>query len=156
MKHYFVPYSHVDWTSVRIFSPITGKIILIEPEWAGVKIQIRSDLYENLVFVIFHMEILSNITLNMNVIAGDHIGFHTGNETYSDIAVECRLSSGLRYLSYFDIMTDNVFTEYTIRGISDRSQFIISKEERDMNPLVCNSDQSFKSPGTIENWVYLN
>ena len=66
--------------------------------------------------------------------------------------------------------SDEVFAEYTARGAGERSDFIITREERDNNPIPCdrndNSGSKFKPVGDPEafnewqsgsdNWVFLN
>ena len=63
-------------------------------------------------------------------------------------------------LSYFDVITDEVFEEYKDRGAAEREQFIISKEERDEAPLNCvYLEYLFRykiyETGVIPNIVYL-
>lgn len=59
-------------------------------------------------------------------------------------------------LSYFETMTDEVFAEYQARGIVSRESAIITKEERDADPVPCVAQMQFTDEGTIENWLYLN
>jgi hypothetical protein len=41
------------------------------------------------------------------------------------------------YISFFDVMSDDVFSEYQARGIIDRDQMSITQEQRDANPIAC-------------------
>jgi hypothetical protein len=59
-----------------------------------------------------------------------------------------------RMVSYFEVITDALFSEYSKRGIIHRDDVIISKATRDANPLTCSGDV-FVSSDTIENWVVL-
>jgi len=144
MKHYFVPDSY----PVKIFSPVNGKIIYLTEEWAGMQVGIEAG---SRTFIIFHVNVLSSVNIGDSVAAGQQIGTHVGNQTWSDIAVR----EGGRLLSYFDVMTDAVFQNYRNRGVGARSDLIISRAERDANPLNCSGD-NFLNKGTIPNWVYLN
>jgi hypothetical protein len=58
-------------------------------------------------------------------------------------------------VSYFEVITDKVFSEYQNRGIGSRSDLIISKELRDANPLTCSGD-TFTSGDVLESWVTLD
>ena len=60
-----------------------------------------------------------------------------------------------RLVSYFDVITEDVFNEYITRGANARTNLIISKALRDANPLICNGDV-FVVSDTLENWVTLN
>ena len=85
----------------------------------------------------------------------------------SDIAV--RVSTihsnqpALRLVSYFDVMTDELFSDYISRGVSLRSDLIISAEERDADPITCDGE-TFVAPesapgggyGSISNKFYLS
>ena len=92
----------------------------------------------------------------MKVNAGEMIGTVTG----TDIAVYVNTPEGVRYISYFDVMTDNLFTLYQLRGLIDRNAIIISKETRDANPIMinCNSQDPFPNQYDRRNddWVFLN
>ena len=82
------------------------------------------------------------------------MGFHTGPVTSSDIAVGVFTPTGNKLVSYFDVMTDTLFRTYMRRGLKSRSDIIISKEERDADPLTCNGE-AFTDSGTLENWISL-
>ena len=53
MKHYFKPKDDVDWTSLKIYSPVTGTITRVEQEGFGIKIEIAFDDYPSFRFSIF-------------------------------------------------------------------------------------------------------
>jgi hypothetical protein len=55
MKHYFEPKSDIDWSTIKIYSPVTGIITRVEQEWSGTKIEIASDKYPAFRFSIFHI-----------------------------------------------------------------------------------------------------
>lgn len=156
MKHYFEPKNDVDWATVKIFSPVTGTITRVEQEWAGVKLEIASDDYPAFRFSIFHINLSVSRKIDDKVIAGELLGTHIGTQTMSDIAIIVNDPTRQgRMISYFQVMTDALFTEYSKRGVSVRDELIISKEIRDANPLTCSGDV-FTSTDTFENWVILN
>ncbi|MBI2588327.1 hypothetical protein HYW31_01265 [Candidatus Berkelbacteria bacterium] len=59
-------------------------------------------------------------------------------------------------------MPDSVFAKYQKLGIKNRGELIISKEERNANPLQCNGEKFAKNYDNaggglnIENFVYIN
>ena len=155
MKHYFVPKDGIDWTTVQVYSPIKGKVIRTIQEWAGTQVQIYSDEYPAFYFAIFHINLVNPLNEGDEISAGQLLGTHIGSETWSDIAVGVTTPDGRKLVSYFDVMTDEVFQAYQARGLSSRSDVIISKEARDADMLNCSGD-AFMNTGQIENWVYLN
>ena len=156
MKHYFEPKNTLDWTTGKIFSPITGTITRAEMEWAGTKIEIASDEYPAFRFSIFHINTLKTYNVGDKIVAGEQLGTHIGSQTMSDISVIVNdpTKQG-RMVSYFDVMTDALFNEYSNRGVTKREDMFISKALRDANPLTCNGD-TFTSSDLLENWVILN
>jgi hypothetical protein len=72
----------------------------------------------------------------------------------SDIAIRVSTPRGLRFVSYFDAMSDSLFQRYAARGVASRSAMIIGAAERDANALTCSGEQ-FQSAGTLTNWVDL-
>jgi hypothetical protein len=156
MKHYFEPRSDIDWSIIKIFSPVTGIITRVDVEWAGTKIEIASDDYPAFRFSIFHINTLKQFNIGDKVISGDQLGTHIGSQTYSDISVMVNDSTRQgRLVSYFEVITDALFNEYSARGVINREELIIPKITRDANPLLCNGD-TFTTTDTIENWVVLN
>lgn len=51
-------------------------------------------------------------------------------------------------------MTDSLFLQYQARGITARSALIISRKQRDADPLSCNGE-TFLTFGTNTSWVNL-
>lgn len=156
MKHYFEPKSNVDWSTIKIVSPISGTITRLDEEWAGTKLEIMSDEHPAFRFQIFHIYNSFNVKLNDHVVAGQQLGTHIGSQTMSDISVIVNdpTQQG-KLISYFDVISDSVFNEYKKRGVQNRDDLIISKETRDANPLSCNGDM-FTSADVLSNWVILN
>lgn len=157
MKHYFEPKGTIDWATVKLFSPVAGTVTRVEQEWAGTKLEIASDAYPAFRFSIFH---ITNPThqylVGEKITAGQELGMHIGSQTMSDISVIVNDPTRQgRMVSFFDVITDGVFNEYHARGVNTRSDMIISKAQRDADPLTCTGDQ-FATSGTLENWVVLN
>jgi hypothetical protein len=155
MKHYFEPKDTIDWSTVKICSPVKGTIFKMYQEWAGTQVQIKSAAYPAFYFIIFHISLSNPLNIGDKVNAGQQLGTHIGSQTMSDIAVGVSTPKGWKLVSYLDVMTDSVFNGYEVRGLKSRSDVIISKEARDSDTLRCNGD-SFTNTGTLDNWVTLN
>jgi hypothetical protein len=156
MKHYFEPKEGIDWANVKIYSPINGTITRLEEEWAGTKLEIETDSLPAFRISIFHINLAISLQLGQKVTVGEYLGNHIGSQTMSDISVIVNDPTRQgRMVSYFDIITDNLFKEYSVHGVSDRTQFIISRQERDNYPLTCNGD-TFIGNDTLQQWVVLN
>ncbi len=156
MKHYFQPQQSVDWTEVEVYAPATGTIWLIAPDGAaGYRLMLRPRNLAALEVTIFHVNVDSGIVKDTWVEAGDRIGRHASPFTMSDIATGVGGKSGT-LLSYFETMTDAVFEEYRARGVPSREAAMITKAERDGDPVPCVAEQQFTFEGTLPNWVDLH
>jgi len=156
MKHYFQPFDNIDWTTVKVFSPVTGEITRVEQEWAGTKIEIASDDYPAFRFQIFHMTPSAAWVVGDKVQAGVQLGTHVGTQTMSDISVIVNDPTRQgRMVSYFQVMTNELFATYQARGVTTRNDLIISRELRDANPLTCNGD-TFTSIDVLDAWFVLS
>lgn len=171
MKHYFDPFLRFrDNDMVEIYSPVDGIITSVLNDGHGASIglknkevQIKSDDQPAFVFILFHCDIISEaIASGKRVRAGELLGY--GRLYYDDlqqyvtsfdIAVSVNTPTGMRLISYFDILNDQVFNEYISRGTNSRSDFVITREARDGSPLQCNGE-TFLDSGILENWVTLN
>lgn len=155
MKHYFEPSIEVDWSTVKIYAPVTGLITRVEQEWAGTKYEIASEEYPAFRFSIFHIRPTIDRKINDKVMGGELLGTHFDNQTYSDISVIVNDPTRQgRMVSFFDVINDNVFNEFVNRGVLLRANLIIPKAKRDENPLSCSGD-TFITTDTIQNWVIL-
>jgi hypothetical protein len=156
MKHYFEPRGDVDWTTVKIYSPVTGEITRVDVEWAGTKLEIASADYPAFRFSIFHINTNKLYNLGDKVTAGEQLGTHIGSQTMSDISVIVNdpTKQG-RMVSYFEVIADTIFNKYISRGVSNRENMIIPKATRDANPLSCTGD-TFTGTDVLESWVVLN
>lgn len=157
MKHYFQPRSTLDWTTVDVYSPVDGTIFGISPDGAfGMRLLIRPRLAAVVQVVLFHVNLDATVVRDAWVNAGDHLGRHASQSTYSDVAIGIGPKEGGTLFSYFDAMTDAVFQTYQARGVASRSAMIISKAERDADPVPCVGESQFTVFGTLPNWVALN
>lgn len=154
MKHYFKPKDRVDWSTVKISSPVAGVVFRTQDEWAGTKIEIRAKDCPAFTFAIFHVKLLQPLKPGEPVAAGQVLGTHIGPQTYSDIAVSVQTSKGRKLVSYFAVMSDALLKAYQARGLTSQEAVIITKEARDADPLTC-QEGKFTTRGTIENWVVL-
>jgi hypothetical protein len=154
MKHYFMPYQNLDWSTVRVFSPVDGIIETIHEEWAGNQIHIRSSEYPQFVFIIFHLNLKPDLHPGSQVVEGIELGTHIGNQTTLDIAVR-RDGDQFRYHSFFDLITDSLFAEFQARGVQNRTDLIIPREDRDQDLLSCEGE-SFSATGSLPQWFELS
>jgi len=155
MKHYFNPIATVEWSEIEVYSPINGTIV----GWTndgdkGTAITIESSAFPGVAVTAFHVSLTSPPAIGDTVAAGDRLGTHYGSESNSDIAVGIVKPDGYMLVSYFDVMTDDVFRDYEARGASSRSDFVITAAERDADPLTCEGEE-FSSSGTLPQWFDL-
>jgi len=155
MKHYFEPVAKLDWSLIEISAPVTGSVTRVETEWAGTKLEIDSEKYPAFRFAIFHINPNRTFQVGDKINAGELLGRHIGNQTYSDISVIVNDPTRQgRFVSYFDVMPDSLFADFKSRGVPDRSTLIISKDEREAFPLMCHGD-TFTSTDSLQSWVEL-
>jgi len=182
MHHLFVPFErHMLDRHVKIFSPaevfissITQLKVKNSDSWVNVeddllvRVVIRSSNLPAFLITIHCVDIRDmNISIGEKISAGEHIGYvcvkysgSVANAPGPSITIEVNTPDGFMKLSYFDVITDNVFNNYKTRGANSPEDFIIHKEERDSNPLTCvyNSEDFISwisENGNIDNWVYL-
>ncbi len=171
MKHYFDPFQEFrDNNVVEIYSPVDGIITSVVNDGHGAsiglknkEIQVKSADQPAFIFIFFHCDILSEaIASGKSVQAGELLGYARlyyedllQYATSFDIAVSVNTPAGMRLISYFDVLNDQVFNEYVSRGANSRSDFVITREARDASPLQCNGE-TFLNSGILENWVTLN
>jgi len=158
LKHYFKPGYDVDWSTVKIFSPVNGTISNSFPESiGGNQVWITPFGMPAFNVSIFHVNLTLPLNVGDTVWSGEQIGTHTGPQTTSDIAIQVYTpNSTFKRVSYFEVMTDRLFACYMSRGITSRNDLIISQADRDADPLFpCNGNQFFVT-GTINNWVTLH
>lgn len=157
MKHYFQPKLTVNWTGVEIFAPVTGTVWLLASDGGmGFRVMLRPRDLAALQIALFHVNLDPGIVVNSWVQAGERIGTHASSRTMSDIAMSIGPKEGGTLISYFETMTDEVFAHYQARGVASRQAAIITKEERDNDPVPCVGEQQFTEHGTLPNWLNLS
>ena len=155
MKHYFSPrFTSIDSSTIPVYAPVSGVIVRLRQEWAGVQIELQSKEYPAFRPILFHVNATIPLSEGMSLEAGQRLGTHIGNQTSSDIAIAVDSTQGLRYVSWFDAITDDLMSAYTARGVSSRAAAIISRAERDASPLTCSAG-AFGNAGSLPNWVTL-
>lgn len=170
MKHYYTPFeSYRENNTIEIYSPVNGLILSVSSDGHGAstglsnkQVQIKPEDQPAFVFTLFHCDLISPaISTGTKVREGDLLGharlYYEDLEEHAtsfDIALWVNTPSGMRLVSCFDAMGEEVFGEYLARGAADRQDFIISKEARDADLLQCNGD-TFLSGGNLDNWVVL-
>ena len=152
MKHYFVPRPGEDWSTIPVYAPVAGTVYHIRQEWAGIQIEMTVDSHPKFAVVLFHVNPSIPIDVGTRLEAGQRIGSHIGTMTWSDVTIRVDSTQGMRLVSFFDALTDDRFAAYAARGLTSRQDAIISRGERDAQPLSCNGE-AFLGPGTIENWT---
>ena len=61
-------------------------------------------------------------------------------------------ADGLRYRSYFDLLTDDIFSGYSGYGLYP-SDFIITETQRNADPLTCEGE-TFTTRGSLPSWIF--
>lgn len=154
MKHYFEPRADVDWSTVAIAAPMDGTVDELREEWAGTQVAIRADAAPDYTVVIFHVRLDPPLVIGDRVAAGQRLGTHIGSQTMSDIAIRRQMAGGMRLVSYFDVMSDEVLETFRERGLTARADAIIGRAERDGRPLHCAGDR-FVDPASDVDWAVL-
>ena len=167
MKHYFSPKLEERINNnVPVFAPFSGTIVLLNTESHGFvddgvtdqRIFIRSENNPAVLTVLFHVDLMSNDLVAGSVVtSGQQLGYarmaSDGSASHDfDIGAHINTVAGVRYVSYFELMEASIFSGYSEFG-SNRNDFIITKEERDSDPLTCNGE-TFTSFGSLWNWVF--
>ncbi len=149
LKHYFQPYDKYGFTNnnISIFSPVDGILVDAWLESRSVPGQIDGwhlviqPLFTSIYSIhLFHINLEPGIFIGRILKAGEKVGYAylisdiaQGNSSNIDIAVECVIPIfGVRRISFFDVMNDDVFNLYKARGVSSRSDLIIPKETADL------------------------
>ena len=167
MKHYFSPVLEERLNNnVPIFAPFAGTIVELFTEEEdfiddGVTNQhavIRSEADPAVLAVLFHVDLLSNDFIAGSLVtSGQQLGYArmiSGGSVHHDfdIAIHVYTTMGVRYLSYFELLETDVFSNYSSFSL-DRSDFIISEATRDADPLACDGE-TFTSSGSLPSWFF--
>lgn len=159
MKHYFTPQKTIESMNyehehnnlpkpptkdefIPIYSPADGEISAVGEEQTpiGKQIEIHPSNAPEFKIRLFHIYLDEGFGWGSKVKAGEKIG-EIGKYQGTDIAVQIRTPKGEVFYSYFEVMPDNIFDNYKKRGIVSKEDVIISREQRDANPLKCNGEQ---------------
>ena len=159
MKHYFKPRQDVDWSSVKIYAPVNGTVINMFPDSTfGMQIWIKPVGMPAFNVTLSHVTPTIPLTIGTTVTSGQQVGTNYGPQFPSVVAVQILAPNNtFQRVSYFDVMTDQLYNCYKARGILHEDSFIIPEAAREADPLLpCgNGNTPFFYPGTIPNWVVL-
>ena len=176
MKHYFEPISKTNSTN-EVYAPFDGVVVSMNSEEGG---GFTDDGVTNQLIIIkpsfaspyqisfYHIDVLPSLNLSPgdSITEGTLIGYGrlvrvnsdvtdpTAEPSASndfDIKVEVLTADGIRAVSLFHIMSDDVFNEYNPLT-SNISDLLISKTSRDADPLTCEGE-TFTSSGTLGSWL---
>lgn len=152
-KHYFEAYtfsqrydsnfgSYNTRGNINFYAPADGDLLDIKSnqitEGTEYQFHLYSKEYPRIVFGFHHVDMLEPLRNGGSVTAGERLGTIIRNNGQTEIATWVMLGKGqLEYISFFDVMSDEVFAQYQARGIQSRSQMSISAEDRAANPVAC-------------------
>jgi hypothetical protein len=188
MKHYFESYttdqrwnnsfgSYNTKGNVSFYSPVDGTLdsVVTAAYEGGTEYQFRveSSLQPRIGFSFHHVDLLPVLRNGGEVTAGQLLGTIYRNNGQGEIATDIqtgkKVGDSKDYISFFDVMSDELFAQYQAKGINSRSQMTIPLAEREANPIGCtlgdgqggkfipNSDlETFNNwqDGT-DNWVFM-
>jgi hypothetical protein len=156
MKHYFDAYTvEQRWAgsfgsydtkgNVKFYAPADGLLTQIMSNEISVgteyQFMIQVTQYPTIMFGFHHVDLLQELRSGGSVVAGQHLGYIARPHGQGEIATLVMVGNGKsEYISFFDIVTDEVFAMYQARGIKSRAEMSITKEERDANPIPCDTD----------------
>ena len=131
-----------EWMSIKFFSPVDGVVqdVVYSYNSYGPEAQftISSDDHAGYYFNFYHVNLDPSLVLGTKVTAGQYIGHLGSEEAWVEIGVEVRVNSRESHLvSFIQIATDEVLSEYQSRGLNSSADVIVTKEDRDAKPLVC-------------------
>jgi hypothetical protein len=155
MKHYFRPKENSDAATIPIVAPVSGTVAFTRPDRWGLQVGIRPDNQPAFVVILFHLKPATALTEGMRLTEGQALGTHIGAQTWSDVAVGVDTPQGYRLVSWFEVMTDELFAQLRARGLASREAAIISRAERDSDPLQCGDAEAFWGTGHLPGWVTL-
>jgi hypothetical protein len=155
MKHYMVPFGaprenakystapHTfRWMTLKFFAPANGIIgNVIHSESHGEpesQFTVGSTEHPGYYFGFYHVKLAPGLGNGSEVKAGQQIGTLGNEESWAEISVEARINSReIHLFSFLEVATEEVLEQYKERGVNMVSDVIITKEERDANPIGC-------------------
>lgn len=140
-KDYFIPKGDgANWNELEIKSPIKGKVVKIEKEQlknSGYQITIQSSEDPNLLVNIFHVNI-ENLTEGQELNENHKLGYHIGDQTFSDISV---WKNG-KPASYINLLNDEDFiqlaTNFKINSKDETLELMTEEEKERLNDYIKN------------------
>ena len=187
MKHYLMPvgvpkdnllYNKTPhtfkWLSIKYFTPVNGMIIGVsyKDNDYGTESNFKIVSMDNpgYYFGFFHVTLLPGLKEGSVVTAGQQIGTFGDENTWGEIAVEVQTKdeytnkAATYALSFLEVASDEVFQQFSERGVKSVADVINTKEYRDANPLACdNSDAGWfigsgrggdKADPSFEKWQF--
>ena len=128
-------------TDLTIYAPANGTVTQIVEEHTpiGRQVYFAPDA-ATMTVRLFHIYPKDGLKAGQHVSSGEQLGVVPAGQTF-DVSVQYGRAPFApdEYVSYFDVMPDNLFAAWQARGIKDRAQVIISRAERDANPFQCGS-----------------
>ncbi len=136
-KHYFDPLIAYGSTNdtIKVYSPVRTKVIKIEWEQhilsdgtiRGQQVHLQSIEHPSITFIFFHVNIEpTGLSLGQELNQGQWIGYCDCREgCNTDIAIY----RSNTVISWFQLITDTLLSNYQARGISNRSMMIKSEEQ---------------------------
>jgi hypothetical protein len=90
--------------------------------------------------------------------SGQFLGYHAYADTTSDVAIFVTYSDGSwDLLSYFDYITPELFTStFLPRNVTSPSEPVLTKAQRDADPLSCSPSGQFLTTGHLPQWIDLS
>lgn len=185
MKHYFDAYTFEQrWDgnfgsydtrgNVKFYSPTDGTLMDASSGASDIGIEyeftISSTASPRVNFVFHHVDLLEDLRSGGEVRSGQHIGYIARFHGQAEIVTYVQMTKkSAEYISFFDVMSEEVFALYQARGITSREQMTISQAQRDANPIACamgdDKGGKFVTTGDEEsfnrwqygpdNWVYM-
>ena len=128
--------------TLKFFAPANGTITNVinsqshgEPES---QFYVQSTEHPGYYFGFYHVKLAPNLGNGSEVKVGQEIGTLGNEESWAEISVEARINSREVHLfSFLEVADDEVLEQYKARGLNAVSDVIITKEERDANPIGC-------------------
>jgi len=141
-KHYFEPDDPYKNTidQIEIYCPVSGVVTeifyeghVVDGKVRGYQVWIKPFLAPLYKVVLFHVIPLPFLYIGKDLSAGQWIGYaDCGSGGNVDITIHLVIPIlGVKFISYFSVMTDEVFSYYQARGISTRDQMIIPRSIAD-------------------------
>jgi len=162
MKHYYQGWPEVDRSTIVVYAPFDGTVIGTTNEyddeglWKGIAIGIRSVVNPAFSMTYFHIDLDEEMQIGDIVTAGQRLGNSAKRSgTASDFVMRVVTPDGHRLISYFQAMDDQLFSAFEARGVTSRDDLMITRDERDADPLTC-VGQEFVDEGNLENYLWLN